>query len=125
MGHGQIAIGGYGKVGKSLRIASRISWEIHFGPIPDNLCVLHKCDVPICVNPDHLFLGTKADNSADMINKGRQKKGVLLPQSKLTDEIVREIRSSKETQQALAKKYGVSQTTISMAKRRIRWTHID
>lgn len=64
---------GYGIVslnGKP-RSAHRVSWEVHNGPIPDGLCVLHRCDVKQCINPTHLFLGTKKDNTADMHEKGR------------------------------------------------------
>lgn len=56
--------------GKKIR-AHRFAWELFFGPIPPGLSVLHRCDVPPCVNPDHLFLGTNYDNIQDMIRKGR------------------------------------------------------
>ena len=73
---------GYGKLSISAGIwkkAHRISWEINVGPIPKGsgyhgTCVLHKCDVPSCVNPDHLFLGTNADNIYDRMDKGRGRK---------------------------------------------------
>lgn len=70
-GYGQIAVEP-GKPG----LTHRVAWEIYRGPIPNGLCVLHRCDIPACCNPEHLFLGTKADNNADMIAKGRARQGV-------------------------------------------------
>lgn len=65
---------GYGRLRDERRgstLAHRFSWEIHFGPVPEGMNVLHRCDVRRCVRPDHLFLGTQADNMADMVAKGR------------------------------------------------------
>ena len=73
-------IRGYGSIfynGKTHK-AHRISWKIHFGKIPKDMCVLHECDNPSCVNPSHLFLGTHKDNSDDKIQKGRFKNGNML-----------------------------------------------
>lgn len=64
-GYGQI------RVNKKLLAAHRVSWLLHYGQIPDGMCVLHKCDNPECTNPEHLFIGTMKDNSRDMMAKGR------------------------------------------------------
>lgn len=73
---------GYGRIKddsttKTLR-AHRVSYEMHVGPIPEGLCVLHRCDVRLCVNPDHLFLGTRKDNMVDAAIKGKMR-GSLTP----------------------------------------------
>lgn len=67
---------GYGRVklGRTLHLAHRVSYEMHIGPIPKDLCVLHHCDVPGCVNPAHLFVGTHRDNRIDCVSKGRNGK---------------------------------------------------
>ncbi len=74
---GQTQVGGYGqfKLARHNQSAHRISWELAYGPIPDGLWVLHRCDTPACVRPAHLFLGTGLDNVADKVAKVRQAKG--------------------------------------------------
>src|ERR1700761_3720809 len=70
---GSLNENGYGTIGVAYKtqLAHRVSYRLHVGPIPDGLNVLHKCDVPCCVNPDHLFPGTQETNVIDMENKGR------------------------------------------------------
>lgn len=107
-------------------LAHRISWEIYRGET-NGLFVLHKCDVPACINPDHLFLGTQADNMADCARKGRAvgNRGLVVGEkhgmSKLTWEAVREIRDSSLTQYQLADKFGVHQSLVSLVQRRKIW----
>ena len=68
---------GYGlyRVNGTRKMAHRYAWELVNGPIPAGMCVLHSCDNPPCCNPDHLFLGTHAENMADMVRKGRSTRG--------------------------------------------------
>jgi hypothetical protein len=110
-------------------LAHRISYTIHKGDIPKGLYILHSCDNPSCVNPDHLSAGTQADNVADMHNKGRARKRALKGEShansKLTDADVRYIRESKETVMDIAKKLNVSRAIIYDVKARKTWRHIQ
>lgn len=94
-GYGRLWNGKYGALlgfsGKMIQ-SHRFSWILHHGNIAEGLCVLHKCDNPSCVNPDHLFLGTLQDNVVDMIDKNRQSKGESCHLSKMTFDQVTEIR---------------------------------
>ena len=125
-GYGLIGVGGSGNVGK----AHRVLFEISNGPIPNDMQVLHRCDVRCCVNPDHLFIGTLNDNMADRNAKGRQAKpkGELHNMHKLTDDDVRAIREEYAaggiSQRALAAKYGVTKYPIQRILNGTGWTHI-
>lgn len=124
--------GNYGclEIDGVLTSAHRFSWEIHFGKIINNLNVLHKCDNTICVNPEHLFLGTISDNNKDRARKNRswRPKGVLHPLSKLTENDIRNIRSIYKnknlSQRAIAKIFNVSQECIRKILKYITWSHI-
>lgn len=120
---------GYGTVtikGKQLA-AHRVAWEEANGSIQSGLWVLHRCDNPLCVNPEHLFLGTAKDNTQDCIRKGRRntRRGSMLPQAKLDEETVRQIRALAGTkrQSKIAREFGVSDATVSLIVRGKLWQH--
>jgi hypothetical protein len=117
---------GYGgiKINGKSQLAHRFSYRVFRGDIPEKHLVCHKCDVRVCVNPDHLFIGTIQDNSRDMVNKGRQVRGEGTGISKLTDDAVRSILISRERTYILARKYGVHPTVISRTRRGLAWRHI-
>lgn len=119
---------GYGKVSSGIRSkpvhAYRASYEEFVGPIPKGLCVLHKCDVRSCVNPDHLSIGTYRDNTQDMMRKGRGPIGERQGSAKLTAADVLYIRSSSEGERLLAKRFSVSHATIYRARRGDCWSHL-
>lgn len=114
--------------------AHRFSYELHYGPIPTTMCVLHSCDNPECSNPKHLRLGTRAENTAEMIAKGRfnaAQIGTKNLHAKLTDDQVREIRAayrrpsfSVSNADELAAKYGVHHNTITQIVSGRRWRHL-
>lgn len=116
-GYGTIFNGTYGK-NKSPRrsITSRVSWEHHYGPIPEGLLVCHTCDNPPCIRPDHLFLGAPRVNSHDMVNKRRSTNGERNPNAKLTDREVQEIREKYRPRYGalaqLGREYGVTRSAI-------------
>ncbi|WP_422110163.1 HNH endonuclease signature motif containing protein [Bradyrhizobium elkanii] len=103
---------GYGKIQDQYRtrLVHRVSYELHRGTIPEGLCVCHRCDVPLCINPDHFFLGTRRDNAIDMRMKGRARgcRGEANRWTKLSDKDVAFIRSSNLSVKELAKQFGMS-----------------
>jgi hypothetical protein len=120
---------GYGRLrhGKGLVYAHRLAWEIANGPIlNEDLRVLHRCDNPACIHPAHLFLGTQADNMADMVFKGRQNRpmGERNGYSKLTENIVKRIRADSRTLKEIAGEYGVTYNAVSKVKLRKTWSHV-
>jgi len=129
--------------------AHRYSWEMHSGPIPAGLFVLHHCDNPPCVNPEHLFIGTAADNSRDMVAKGRQSRANAHPArgdangarrhpdrlhrgeangvAILTAAKVRDIRArlaAGSSHASVARDFGASKATIGKIARRETWQHV-
>ncbi len=123
-GYGQFGSGGASGVrGKTLK-AHRVSFELFKHKIPLGMLVCHTCDNRICVNPEHLFVGTNNDNLEDMRKKDRHSRGERCRTSKLKDWQVLEIRSSKDRHATIARKYGVSQTTIFHIIRRNTWKHL-
>ena len=123
---------GYGRYSYSYTqsLAHRFVWVTINGPIPKGLCVLHHCDNPGCVNPEHLFLGTHTDNMADMIAKGRKKtcNGERHLYAKLTEAGILDMRrryaKGDIAQRELAVEYGVVQSAISMAINGVNWKRV-
>jgi len=123
-------IKGYGTfyINNKPQYAHRFSYELIHGPIPDDLCACHKCDNPPCCNPAHIFLGTLADNIYDAARKKRMARGERNSHSKLTKADVRQIRADYAaglaSGKALAKKYGMHDTTIYDVINRKSWKHV-
>lgn len=119
--------GKYGTVSVGNRSVSahRRAYGLAKGPIPPGMYVLHRCDLPGCVNPAHLFLGTAADNSRDMVRKGRSTFGERHHGAKLTEAEVQLIRNEPRTRgsgRRLAQRFGVTPTTISAIRNGESWS---
>lgn len=123
---------GYGKlsVKGQKRFVHRLAYALAHGAIPPGLNVCHRCDVPACLNPAHLFLGTQADNLADMKGKGRQVSpaGEAHPRAKLTEADVLSIKArlaSGEPTATIAAGYGVTRTAIYAIREGKRWAQVQ
>lgn len=123
--------GGYGliKIDRRLTRAHRVSYETYKGPIPDGLFVCHTCDVPLCVNPDHLFVGTLQENNYDMYKKGRNAKflGDANVRSKLKESDIPHIiklRQSGLFYYEIAEKYNVGPNAIRDIFNKRTWSHL-
>jgi len=122
---------GYGSfyLNGKMQGAHRVAWALVNGPIPrgegfHGTCVLHRCDNRACVRPEHLFLGTNADNVRDRNEKSRQAKGEAHADAKLTKGQVYAIRADPRLQREIAADYGVRQNTVSYIKTRTTWSHL-
>lgn len=126
-GYGFLSVGTSRKNRRN-KYAHRISYELKHGPIPSDMKVLHRCDNPPCVNPDHLFLGTHSDNVADKIAKGRGAKGEQAGPSKLTESQVIEIRRRYAlggiSIKNLAAEFGMTFHPVWCIIRNRTWTHV-
>ena len=131
---GRVGSNGYGRFGsvalggKHDEPAHRVMMRASGLEIPPRWHVCHRCDNPLCVRPDHLFLGTNLDNIADRDAKGRQNRGEEHPLAKLTEETVMEIRrryaTGRQCQRYLGRLFGVAQRTISHNVHGATWKHV-
>jgi hypothetical protein len=120
-GYGLFGVGGRG----NSKRAHRVSYEMFKGPIKDGLKICHRCDNPSCVNPDHLFCGTDADNMADRGIKNRTAKGVKNGKSILNDELVKFIRNDTRSERTIAAEIGVSRGTVNAVRSGKTWGHVE
>lgn len=106
-------------------LAHRLAWTVARGPIPEGGVICHKCDVRTCINPDHLFLGTHADNVADKIAKGRGNNGEINGASTLTVTQVRAIKAATGTHTSVGRKFNIGRQHASVIRRGLAWRHLD
>jgi hypothetical protein len=121
---------GYGKIGydnRKYQAAHRASYSVFNGEIPDGMLVRHKCDNPYCVNPDHLEVGTDADNMADMVRRGRSLKGGKNHNAVLNDTVVSDIKRRLflgSNQKTIAAEFGVWGSAIQKIQTGNSWRHV-
>lgn len=146
---GAVGTHGYGVIGvgpHKIETAHRVSWGLHRGEIPAGMWVLHKCDNRVCVNPDHLYLGTVLDNSRDLMARGRPyleirrhvtpeveaRRVASLPRgaahhrsgAKITSEIAMAVFNAIGPQKKIGVAFGICQQTVSLIKSKKTWGHI-
>ena len=127
---GATRTGGYGEFWsdspKRLLASHRISWGLHFGDIPEGLSVLHKCDNPRCVNPEHLFVGTQADNIHDMVRKGRKRGGAPTGEKHfravLSSAASKELLEATGTIREISRRFSVSLSTVKRVRAKTHWS---
>ena len=117
---------GYGQmsINQKPKLSHRLSWEIYVGEIPEDLCVLHQCDNRLCVNPAHLFLGTRGDNARDCKSKGRNAFGERNGMARLTSkqvERIRDLRRQGHSSKELAEMFTVCSNHIDSIIAGRRW----
>lgn len=124
---GPVGGGGYGSFWMNGRqyLAHRASYEMFVRKPHSGNAVCHRCDVPLCVNPAHLFEGSSADNSADMVAKNRQSKGEQRANSRVNPAVVRAIRASSLPDTEWATRLGVTKGTINHIRHRRNWRHVE
>jgi hypothetical protein len=115
---------GQGRAGLRSILAHRAAWEIARGHIAVGAHVLHTCDNPSCVNPNHLELGTAAESMRQKVARGRQPRGSRVHNSKLTAAKVRAIRADPRSRSVIGREYGISGSTVGEIKRREIWKHV-
>lgn len=123
---------GYGRVciDYKYKQAHRVSWELHFGPIPEGMLVCHKCDNPPCTNPKHLFIGSHLDNNDDKISKGRSapQHGENNPSAKANAALIIKIFEMKKSGMRncdISREVGLGQVVVCQILKRDRWKHVE
>jgi hypothetical protein len=119
---------GYGSLvimGVSHR-AHRLAWELKNGPVPEGLCVCHKCDVRLCMNVDHLWIGTDGQNREDKIKKGRcgSPRGEQSIFARTTADVVRRVRQATGSYSEIAEQFGIGYQSARKIRLRETWKHV-